>query len=769
MPEWLRLFKSAPIKGVGAARRAVTETVPSVIKSAPEVLGTQALGSPSIARIAAPRFTFTEPSFLALPSAQKQYVQPLVTPASDDAIRTLTRRHVGLPDDKIVPSYMSFDELQHLLTTQNASPAIRELATINQGLQPGTSGYIDDFRTLLGDASRSYWSARKKVPYKSMNEVLKDEELFGNFGFYGVPDDAIAPLAQEYVIRGFGLPSRYDWLQSSTTKYLFNKGVIPVSHPFVQGYISDYSRSLPELPESFMDDFGTLTGSRDAFENSEEAAMRLWPLVTKGVVPNSKLDKQLQLTYGRRFKTIVDSGKFRDLLTKIENIETLPEKERRWLQGQLNIAYGSPTPGSLVGLKPWNQEQIKAIANAAKRIYGIDVSPQELLQLYKIENPEYNKVVEVLNDAKHAFGKKDLKVDDLRVLYDTTDSRYADLEKILSDAKAKFGENFTVKDLPWVYDRYNPNYPALAKRIRPRMEVLPGDLKHFSWFQVRNARDASFPGVDWSLPVFNNWTSEQKTDFAKQAEQNWLALKEKEAKTVVGLQEKALSHSMPAETATAEQHTSADSYRIGAKNAGKSSNYGTEPGQIQMVEIPDRGDYLRKNGNNFQLNRLRYNDAGELVSDAGIPEIEKLTFNKNDMEALISRIRHFDSAQLKTFLESNPGASALIDKAISAAKALHNRDLLNVRPAFELVNRKHRKLGLAEIAGPGENDFPKLSTEEGFYDEDNVKMVLDLIKSLHRDAGYNGFAINLRKRTPYIILQHKEGGKIPNWAKRYIQ
>jgi hypothetical protein len=56
--------------------------------------------------------------------------------------------------------------------------------------------------------------------------------------------------------------------------------------------------------------------------------------------------------------------------------------------------------------------------------------------------------MEVLNDAKHAFGKKDLKVDDLRVLYDTTDSRYADLEKILSDAKAKFGENFTVKDLP---------------------------------------------------------------------------------------------------------------------------------------------------------------------------------------------------------------------------------------------------------------------------------------------------------------------------------
>jgi hypothetical protein len=43
-----------------------------------------------------------------------------------------------------------------------------------------------------------------------MNEVLKDEELFGNFGFYGVPDDAIAPLAQEYVIRGFGLSSRYD-------------------------------------------------------------------------------------------------------------------------------------------------------------------------------------------------------------------------------------------------------------------------------------------------------------------------------------------------------------------------------------------------------------------------------------------------------------------------------------------------------------------------------------------------------------------------------
>lgn len=699
MPEWLRLFRSAPIKGVGAARRAITETVPSVIKSAPEVLGVQSLGSPSITRITTPRFTFTEPSFLALPSAQKQYVQPLTTPASDDAIRTLTRRRVGLPDDKIVPNYMSFDELQHLLTTQDASPAISELSTINRGLQPGTLGYIDDFRTLLGDASRSYWRARKNVPYTSMNEVFKDEALFRNFGYRGVPEEAITPLVRDYTIRGFGVP-HYEWLQEDMARDLFNNGTIPASHPFVKGYMSEFSRTLPELPEDFMDRFAGITGSSEARENSEEAAIRLWPLVNKGVVPNSKLDKQLQRTYGRSFKTVIDLDKFRNLLTKIENIETLPEKEQKWLQGVLNTAYTPPQQGSLTGLTPWNQEKINAITEAAKRIYGIDVSPQELLDLY---------------------------------------------------------------------DVYNPNYPELAKRIRQGMEILPGDLKHFSWFQVRNAKESSFPGINWSLPVFNKWTPEQKTAFAEQAKKNWMALKEKEARTVVGLQEKALSHSMPAETATTEQHTSADSYRIGAKNAGKSSNYGTEPGQIQMIEIPDRGDYLRKNGNNFQLNRLRYNDAGELVSDAGIPEIEKFTFNKNDMETLLSHIKRFDSAQLKTFIESNPGTSALIDKAISAAKALHNRDLLNVRPAFELVNRKHRKLGLAEIAGPGENDFPKLSTEEGFYDEDNVRSVLDLLKSLHRDAGYNGFALNLHKRTPYIILQHKVGGKIPNWTKRYIQ
>jgi spermidine/putrescine-binding protein len=71
----------------------------------------------------------------------------------------------------------------------------------------------------------------------------------------------------------------------------------------------------------------------------------------------------------------------------------------------------------LVGLQPWSQEKIKAIADAAKRIYGIDVSPQELLGLY---------------------------------------------------------------------DVHNPNYPELAKRVRSGMEILPGDLKHFNWFQVRN-------------------------------------------------------------------------------------------------------------------------------------------------------------------------------------------------------------------------------------------------------------------------------------------
>lgn len=59
------------------------------------------------------------------------------------------------------------------------------------------------------------------------------------------------------------------------TRDLFNNGTIPVSHPLVKGYMSEYGSSLPELPEDFMDQFAGLTGSSEARENSEEAAMRL--------------------------------------------------------------------------------------------------------------------------------------------------------------------------------------------------------------------------------------------------------------------------------------------------------------------------------------------------------------------------------------------------------------------------------------------------------------------------------------------------------------
>ena len=56
---------------------------------------------------------------------------------------------------------------------------------------------------------------------------------------------------------------------------LFNNGTIPASHPFVKGHMSEFSRTLPELPEDFMDQFAAITGSSEARENSEEAAIRL--------------------------------------------------------------------------------------------------------------------------------------------------------------------------------------------------------------------------------------------------------------------------------------------------------------------------------------------------------------------------------------------------------------------------------------------------------------------------------------------------------------
>lgn len=43
-----------------------------------------------------------------------------------------------------------------------------------------------------------------------MDEVSKDEALFSNFGYYGVPDEAIAPLVRDYTIRGFGVPRDYE-------------------------------------------------------------------------------------------------------------------------------------------------------------------------------------------------------------------------------------------------------------------------------------------------------------------------------------------------------------------------------------------------------------------------------------------------------------------------------------------------------------------------------------------------------------------------------
>lgn len=778
MPEWLRLLTGAAKKGTGAAKKAITEVVPREITSTG---GYFAPAQRMVPQMPAPLLSLPSatPSFLALPSAQKAYVTPFAVPASDEVIRVATRRSMGLPDYQTVPNYMSLEELQHLLETQYRRPAnYSALQTMNAGIEPGYSGHIDDFPRLLTEAANAYGFRRARIPYTTFGDFERENDMLDQFGSY-IPDEAIEPLVREYTQLGLGVPQkrRFKYMQEDAARELVNSGEITGDNPIVKGIMDDYGNRISGLPERFFNVFEDLTGSIPARESSEHVARQLWPLVTREIVPGSELDLQTQRKYGRKYQYIIDSSKYRDVLQKIRSVDSLPEREKRWFKGLIGASYQAPIPGS-IPTEPWLRLKLDKVVDVAKDRFGVDTTPEELLQLYAIENPDYNKVMRMLEDAQYALRKKDFKIDDLRTLYDTTDPRYADLEKILSDAKAKFGENFTVKDLPWVYERYNSQYPAIAKKIRPQIEILPGDLQHFSWFQVRNAKESSYPGIDWTLPgTIHIPGGKEGRAFEEQTKENWKALKEREAQTMVGLQEQALSHALPAETALAEQHTSANSYRLGVKEAAR-KDYGQNPGQTEVIQIPTRGDDLRSAGNDFHLNRVNYrrldpnNPSSPIVlrSDLGLPEIDNLQILKDHLDKLTNDLYGLEPDQIVDYLRTNPEAVSLIDKVGTVIKTLHQRDLQDVRPAFESINKKHRKLGMKELTIPQENEFPLFSDAgEAFYDPENIRKVVTLLRRMHHNADSGrGFAVRLERRTPYIVLQHRYGGQLLPWTQRIL-
>ena len=365
MPEWLRLLSETTKKGGSTlVKKAATEVVPKATRSINKPV--QKLLAPMPAP-PLPGLPSAASSFLALPSAQKVYTSPSVSPASDEAIRVSTRRSMGLPDYQIVPGYMSFEELQRFLNTQYKKPAsYNALQTMNTGIPIGYAGHINDLSALLKDAADLYRFRRKTRPYTTFGDYEAENTMLDQFGSYA-PDESIEPLIREYTQLGLGVPQRrrYQRMQEDIARQMLNLGEITKENPIVKERMDNFKTTIPDLPESFFNTFENITGGRSARESSSGPADQLWSLVTKEVVPGSKLDTQLQQQYGRKQQYILDWDKYRTLLTKINNIDTLPKREQNWLKGVINRSYISPIPGEMP-TDAWNKLRLEAMTEKAK-------------------------------------------------------------------------------------------------------------------------------------------------------------------------------------------------------------------------------------------------------------------------------------------------------------------------------------------------------------------------------------------------------------------
>ena len=713
MPEWLRLLKPLAKRNVSAVREVVPALKGRTISFTPSV---RSFENTYFLPISSRTYTAPAVSTLEYPNAEMQ--------------RTIYRGSLGVPEGYAYGDPLTFSQARTFLQRAAQRPGYINESVFNAGLHAWDSDRLeyDNILNRAGDALQSY---RRTHPFNSAQEFLEELPLY-DIGNSYVPDRAgIQGTRMVLEEGGHDLNDyRFNPFRSQAIRDAVDFGTISLDNPYVLNELQSDVPSHSELSR-MIESYGSRIGGRfspGARDASEGAVRKLAPYATRYLTPGEKVE----------------------LLKKV-----LPD----------DIKLEDLTPEQIKKFKAMTREDSGSIvARSFVRRYNRDFL-DTMDNLESLPEDKQTAISEIISSAY----RPPKPITGLSPYKQALSERYAE------DLRNRFGLNLSSDDLNLLFDVYNPKYPEVAAKVRAAgAYILPADIQHMGWFQVRGANEAAndwYP--DLSGPEFDSWTPEQIQVFEDRSKALLKEILTSQAKLRTGIQAKVLRKALPRHAGVFEQNTSPDSYLMNIKTAVTSPEYGVGPGKIKLVELPVNGDQTRELGNNLQLNRVRYRD-GKITSDLNVPGVEQNAFTYDEAEQLLSLLDNASVSgpdEVKRLFDSNPQAKDIATRMINVIRAINERDVNVGKLTFDKINKKQRALGLPEIAPPVMT-APVTPDTPSFYEPDSLYDTIDLLRNLHRDSKYlepsAGFAMYM-KRTPVGSLKQKQGGKIPNWAKRHIQ
>ena len=723
MPEWLRLFR--PTKSAISALRAVPSSVGHVVPFTPRL-------TPAL------RNTYILPTATLSGITKKMYTQPLMSvldnPSSEimdpffSRQREEFRSSLGIPQGYIDGAQLTSDQARNILRIGASNIGYNPLdfsQRLNEGLQPGDPRELS-YGSVLNNAGYTYARARENTPYGSVQEYLDDVPLFNVTGMR-----AGHPVRLDAAVNGFAngidittIPE-FDRVRDSATRMAFNRGFIDLDHPAVQDLLNSSIYIDRYNPQRAFDEIGSIAeAGNDAARDTSYGAV-----------------KKLSRFAGRYLTTPEKTKLLMQVLPDGISLEDLTPEQIKELKKIIRPDSGV---GNMIS-HPYSKRFLDTMAN-----------------LESLPEKEREPILAAINSAY----KAPAPLDNVDPYTNVVINRYAEKFK-------NAGIDITPEELKLAFNVQDPRYPEVSAKLRAKgFELLPGDIQHMSWFQMQNANDAIAswsPESYLSSNAFDNWTDAQKNQFVQRAKEIVAPMIQSQSLIRTAIQARALEKAMPRGTGIFETNTSPDSYKLNLKTAVTSPLYGLGPGKIRLWPLSENGDLTRMYGNNLQLNRLRFDSNGNSVSTLNLPEVQQNTFTISDLRDLRSIFLTNPSEGIKILLDQSPAAKESLVRVLNSAKAVREHDRSSVARVFDIANKKNRTLGLPEVTFPTIT-HPIYPDQEGFYDPENIAAIRELLRDMDSMLGTwsDGWAPRMR-RIPMGSLKQKQGGKIPNWIRRYIR
>ena len=730
MPEWLRLLRGLSRQG--------SKAIPSVSREIAPVIGHTIPYQPRLIEpLSNTYFVESAPSFLTS-STKRAYSPPVVNRIehpSGEVVRTIYRGSIGLPDGYVSGNPLSLEQSRRIL---QQSPTSINPYLLNARLNVSDPSFIN-YRDLIHDAGTQLYNYREVNPYASVQEFMEEVPLFERSGV-SLPWNQGVWGTQRALEGGYDISSpALDDYRTRAIEEAINFGSVNPENPYVQQELqreieqgTRWSKNLESLIDTYYKNVTSTWSSSTARDASSGALRKLSPYAARYLTTDEKVE----------------------LLKK-----ALPD----------GITVEDLTPEQIKAFKKMVREDSGlGAAHALIRRYdrGFLSRMDDLKSFYPDEKAQ--EILDIINSAYR--GTK--PIGGFTPWQELLAKRYSE------EIGRRFGLNLTPDELNVLYNVADPRYPEIAAKARAYgASVLPGDIQHMGWFQVRNANDVT---NSWTpdLPddVFGNWTPEQKEMFVDRARALLKSTLTSQAQIKTGIQAKMLRKALPRQTGIFEFNTSPDSYLLETKTTATSPEYGIGEGKIKLVEVPINGDMTREFGNTLQLNRLRYGPDGTISSDLNVPGVAQNAFTRDEAEQLLDLLNFTGTRPeaIKQLFVVSPQWKDVLTRMINVLRATNERDVNPSTLALGKINAKHRAWGIPEIAPPSVTPIA-LPDEPTFYDSDNLDRLFDLLQQLHREAkasvsidSGSGFAMPMT-RTPVGALKQRWGGRIPNWVKKQIK